>query len=79
MDLDCRKKTITYYTASGAAQSEVWKGEELVSSVSADFKAKAVRVEEKTEGGIIKDAPVVMCPTTGNCKDCKEYRPKCEQ
>lgn len=78
MDLDCRIIHIIYYSASGTAQTEVWKFGELVSSVSGEFKAKAAYSEIKEEGGIIKNAPVVMCPTSGECNNCEEYRPECK-
>lgn len=76
-DLDCRIITTTYYSASGSVQAEVVKYGQLVSSVSAEFKANASHCETTESGYVMKDAPFVYCPTTGNCNDCEEYKPSC--
>ncbi len=75
--VDCTIVSTTYYSASGAAQTEVRKYGVLESSVSAEFKDKAVR-HETAKTGYEMPTEVVTCPTSGECNDCEEYRPSCE-
>ena len=78
VEVDCTIVTTTYYSATGDAQAEIVKYGVVTQSVSADFKAKAAKQETCT-AGYKYDTEVVTCPTSGECNDCKEYKPSCEE
>ena len=77
-EIDCPIVTTTYYSATGEAQAEIVKAGVIIQSVSDDFKEKAEKKETCKSSSAFK-SKIVTCPTTGECNDCKEYRPSCEE
>lgn len=78
VEVDCTIVTTTYYSATGDAQAEIVKYGVVTQSVSADFKAKATKQESSTTSFEL-DTKAITCPTSGDCNNCEEYRPSCEE
>ena len=76
--LECTTVTTIYYSAQGKAQTEIVKYGVVTQSVSADFKAKATKQESSTTSFEL-DTKAITCPTSGDCNNCEEYRPSCEE
>ena len=76
--LECTIVTTTYYSATGEAQAEIVKYGVVTQSVSAEFKANATK-QETSETSFELNTTAITCPTSGDCNNCEEYRPSCEE
>ena len=73
-DVKCKIITTTYRNGQGTIVGyTIIKFGSVVMRYTGTYSTRT----DSDSGYTIPKAPIVMCPTSGSCNNCEEYRPSC--